>query len=193
MRRQALPAAGAHEPHVQEPEQVSTPQGSPLAHARVAPGAHAPPPEQALQLPHAPQSQLVASQLRVRVRVPVPQLPHGPFSVSVMPGVQVPAPPPEHVPHPLHAPQLQAAEQVRVRDCLPVPHVPHAWVSDSVAPIAQRPSSVHDHGPQVQSSRQTRACVPQLPHVPPISTSPIEHGPPPTQVPSSTHTPPVHT
>lgn len=175
------------------PLHTSCPHESPLAHARVAPGAQPLLPLHAPHALHVPQSQLVASQLRVRVWEPLPQFPHAWVSVSVMPGVQAPEPPPEHVPYAPQPSHVQSARQLRVRVWEPVPQVPHACISLPTAPSAQTPSPSHAHALHVQSSPHVRCSVPQLPHAPPEPSSPAEHGPAPVQVPSFTQSPPVQT
>lgn len=143
-----------------------------------------------LQLLHAPHVQLVPLQVRVRVWFAQPPG-HARVSISGEPGVQVADV--VQVGPSTHAPQVQVPAQVRVPGRVPSPQAPHADVRISVAPIAHSPSSLQAHAPQVQSMPHVRACVPQLPQVPPISTSPIEHGPPPTHTPSSRQTPPSQT
>lgn len=131
---------------------------------------------------------------QVRVRVWFAQPPgHARVSVSTMPGVHSPLVPPLHVPNAPHAPHEHVAPQVRERLFVPVPHAPQEPLSVSIAPTAHSPSSVQAQAPQLQVMSHVRACVPQRPHIPPICTSPIEHGPPPTQVPSSRQTPPSQT
>ena len=191
-QRQPPGTIGVQPPQLQLALQRSTPQRSPLAQARVAPGAHAPPPLHALQPLHAPHTQpAAASQLRVRVWEPVPQLPQPWVSVSTAPGAQVPVPPPAQVPQSVHALHSHiVALQLRVLDCMPVPQVPHPCIPVSVVAATQVPSPSQSHGPQVQSAMHSRDCVPQFPHVPPGSRSPSEHGPPPSHVPSSRQSPP---
>ena len=141
----------------------------------------------ALQASHV---QLVPLQLRVRVWLAQPPG-HARDSISGVPGAHVA--PVVHVPPVDHAPHVQRPEHDRVSVVVPSPHAPQGLDRISVAATAHSPSSLHPHAPQVQSRPHVRACVPQLPHMPPISTSPIEHGPPPMQTPSSRHTPPSQT
>lgn len=175
--------------------QTRSPQSSWGLHALVEPGVQPLDPLHAPNALHAPHAQPAAtSQLRVRVCVPEPQLPHACESVSVCPGVHTPLPPPTHVLHDVQLPHWQvAASHVRERVCVPVLHVPHAWSPLSVIPATQTPSPEHDHAPHVQSAWQVRICVPHIPHVPPRSMSPGEQGPPPAHRPESVHTPAVHT
>lgn len=126
-----------------------------------------------------------------RVRVWLAQPPgHVCDCMSVWPGEQVPLSPPTHVLHAVQLPHWHVVlSHERERICVPLPHVPHACEPVSIIPAAQTPSSMQAHAPQVQSAWQTRVCVPHMPHVPPVSMSPGEHGPPPLQRPESVHTP----
>jgi hypothetical protein len=84
MRRHST--IGWQPPQVQSAWQTSWPQLSPFAHARVAPGAHPPPPLHVPHDPHPAQRHVEASQLRTRIWVPSPHEPHERESASVSPG-----------------------------------------------------------------------------------------------------------
>ena len=118
--------------------QTSSPQLSPLAHARVVPGVQPVAPEQLPKEPQLPHRQVLESQLRVRERVPLSQAPQASVSVCVSPGehcalvVQLPQLP--------QAPQVQLDWQVRVRERVPSPHSPQLPSSVSVVPAVHSPS-----------------------------------------------------
>lgn len=164
-----------------------------MAQPRVAPGAQVPPPEHAPNADHAPHAHVAASQLRERLRLPVPQLPQASDSIWVSPGEHSPVPPPMHAPKADQAPQLQLPLQVRVRVRVPVPQVPQASELVSIMPSVHSPSSAQAHAPQVQSRPQVRAWTPHIPQRAPIWTSPMGQSPPPLHAPSSRHVPPSQT
>jgi len=96
IRKQPPASRGSHMPQLQEAEQRSTPQGSPLPHARVAPGAQVPPPpEHAPHGPHELQRHDAPSQLRMLCWFP----PHAPgqacVRISVAPGAHSEGAPPQ--------------------------------------------------------------------------------------------------
>lgn len=182
----SLPVFGWHVVgQLHELVQTRTPQGSPLGHLSVAPGAHAPWPVQLPLFVQPPHSQPAP---QVRVWVCVPQLPHATVRVSVAPAVH--EPPPLHAPNAPNAPHVHDAEQVRVRVWVPQPH---ACASVSTAPAAQTPSPSHANPVHVHASLHVRRAVPQLPHDPPVSMSPGEHSPAPMQSPSFVHDPAAQT
>ncbi len=87
-----------------------------------------PPPEHAPHADHALHPQPPESQVRERVCIPQPHLPHACVSISVKPGEQTLVPPPLHAPQGDHAPHAQPS-QARMRVC--VPPQPQLWLSMS--------------------------------------------------------------
>ena len=150
IRRHPEGVRGSQLPQLQDAEHTSWPQLSPLGQARVAPGAHVPPPEQ-LPVENAPQVQS-DWQVRVRVRLPRLQLPQGSVSFSTWPGVQSPPPPPLQAPQSPKAPNVQSAPQLRERVWLPPPPHPQERVSVSNSPGMQPPSPPQASPPQLQSA-----------------------------------------
>lgn len=108
--------------------------------------------------------------MRLRVCVPLPQLPQVALSVSVEPAAQ--PPPPEHVPHAPQSPHSHDVEQMRMRVCVPSEQWPHVCMASSELPGMQPLSPVHApqalQVPQAQSAWHVRVRVwtplPQLPH-----------------------------